>query len=374
MKRILPLNILCIFILLILTLPAYTQNDEPKTPWLISLNYRNGENKPHRAVIKNLTYPYQGIEAKFGWQSIGKQPWQVAYRYPSYGIGFNWNTFKTDIIGEPVALYFFTNFPQITTKYWRLDLEVDLGFSYGINPFHETQNPYNFSTGSSGNAFFGLYLESSFHIDQNVDIFFSGGLSHYSNGAVGYPNYGLNIPSVKAGVRFQSNFYERINKGILPDYKRNLQLNLYVGGGQKKLLNPNDIFRELVIQPSLFYRVSYKRRIGLSYDVIYNQAINGVYTRKQDTGRDLITQAVLVSHEFLINRFTVLTQMGVYVDNLPFDLEKYNRFDIDCILTRLGIGYYITPWARTVLNLKAHYIKAEYIELGLIFDINLYKE
>ena len=146
-----------IFILTIGIIDSFAQ-DEVKTPYFYSINYRTGNNKPHREVIKNLTYPYRGVDLKFGWQTIGKQPWQVAYRYPSFGVGINWNTFKTDIIGEPVAAYFFTNFPQITTKWARLDLEVDLGLSYGINPYDSITNPNNFATGTATNVFFGLFL------------------------------------------------------------------------------------------------------------------------------------------------------------------------------------------------------------------------
>jgi hypothetical protein len=346
-----------------------SQETEPETPWFVSLNYRTGENRPHRPIIKNLTYPYRGVEAKLGWQSIGKQPWQIAYRYPSYGIGFNWSTFKTDVLGEPFALYFFTNFPQVSTQYWRLDLEVDLGFSYGINPYHEEKNPQNFATGSSGNAFFGIYLENNFYIEDHFSVFASGGLTHYSNGAMGWPNLGLNIPSLKFGVRYQPNFKKHLTHSEKPSYSKHWAIVTFLASGKKTLFAPVPIFREYLINTSLYYRTSYKRRIGITYELVYNEAITGVWTRRDESGKELLTQAVFVSHEFLINRFTVLTQFGLYVSNLPFDKDTYNRFQKDSYLSRLGIGYYITPWSRFSLSLKSHYIKAEYVELGLIFDL-----
>lgn len=349
---------------------SHSQNNE-KPSIRFSVAYLSGQNKPHRVVIENLTFPYRGVELKASWQSLGKQPWQVAYRYPAYGVGFNWSTFKTDILGAPASLFFFTNFPQVTTSWAQLDLEVDVGMSYGINPYHPEKNPENFSTGSSFNAFVSFHLEQSFNLGKHLDIFTSQGITHYSNGAIGYPNLGLNIiPSLKFGMRYQPNYVEIIKLKEKLEFDPNWQLNIYVGGGRKMLSNPNNTYHEVLISPAIYYRIGYKRRVGIAYDISYNEAITGVWTRRDETGKELILQAALVSHEFLINKFTILTQVGFYVHNLPFDKVRYNRFDIDCTISRLGIGYYITPWSRAVLNLKAHYIKAEYVEVGLVFDLN----
>lgn len=345
---------------------------EIKTPYFVQLSHIRGENKPHRPVIANLTYPYRGAEIKIGWQSIGKQPWQVAFRYPSYGLGFNYSTFETEVLGVPASLFFFTTFPQINSKLININLDVNFGLSYGINPYNKISNPQNFSTGSSINAFFGIYLEQSIHIDKKFDIVVSEGLTHYSNGAMGYPNLGLNVfPTLKIGFRDHQFDRVKLNKDLQPQYKRNWQFSLYIGGGVKTLFAAKPLYRELVLQPSIYYRPSYKRRIGLSYDIIYNEAITGIWTRSDESGRELITQSVLLSHEFLIKRFTILTQIGMYVVNLPFDKVAYSRYDIDSIVSRLGIGFHLSPWAKIVLNLKSHYIKAEYIETGLVFNLNV---
>ncbi|HKK81949.1 MAG TPA: hypothetical protein VJ909_06865, partial [Prolixibacteraceae bacterium] len=62
-------------------------------------------------------------------------------------------------------------------------------------------------------------------------------------------------------------------------------------------------------------------------------------------------------------RFTILTQLGLYLGKHPVGDKVYYE--------RIGVGYYLTPWWRAVLNLKAHYIKAEYVELGFVFDVKL---
>lgn len=333
-----------------------------KTPSFFSVNFRTGENRPHRPIIKNLTYPYRGVDLKMGWQSIGKQYWQQSFRYPSYGIGVNWNTFKTDVLGDPFAAYFYTNFPQITTKWARLDLEVDLGLSYGIHPFDSVTNPNNYSTGTAINAIFGLYLEQSFNLGKHLDLFVSEGFTHYSNGALGFPNLGLNIPSLKFGVRYQPNYREKIPKTISPPFETKWQINTYLGTGIKTLYFPTPYFREYLIAPTLFIRPSYKRRLGLGFELAYNESIRGSYHKRDYAGMQLVTSAVFAAHEFIIERFTIVTQFGIYLKNQPASTFYYER---------VGMGFYLTPSTRIVLNLKAHYFKAEYVETGIVFDLNL---
>lgn len=357
MKHLITKNTILV-LLLILFFPGFSQD---KTPYFFSLNYRTGENKPHREVIKNLTYPYRGIEAKLGWQSVGKQNWQQAYRYPSYGIGVNWSTFKTDILGAPTSVYAFTNFPQLTTKWARLDLEVDLGISHGINPYDEITNPENFSTGSTINAFFGFYLEQSFHVSKNMDLFVSEGLTHYSNGALGFPNLGLNIPSLKFGFRYTPNPIERAPKRTLPGVENPWQLNTFIAFGTKTFREPTPYYKELVIAPTLYYRTSYKRRIGFGFEGAYNDVFQAHYITRDYTGKQLLTAAVFGAHEFIIERFSILTQFGIYLHNKPLETFYYER---------VGMGFYLTPSMRVSLSLKAHYVKAEYVEFGIIYDLN----
>lgn len=361
MKKSFLKYIAILFFLFAISLSYTFAQTEIKTPYFYSINLRTGKNKPHREVIKNLTYPYRGVDLKFGWQTIGKQPWQVAYRYPSFGIGINWNTFKTEIIGEPIAAYFFTNFPQITTPWARLDLEVDFGLSYGINPYDSITNPKNFATGTATNVFFGLFLEQSFDIDKHFDLFISEGFTHYSNGALSYPNLGLNIPLLKFGVRYHPQLEEKQNIELKPEFTKRWSIITTIAGGTKKLFAPTPNYNQLYIAPSIYYQPSYKRRVGIGYEIAYNEAIVGRESKKDYPFESLLSQAVFVAHEFIIERFTLNTQFGIYLKNMPSDKFYYER---------IGLGFYLSPSTRIVLNLKAHYFKAEYIETGFVFDLN----
>jgi hypothetical protein len=355
-------NLLAFFVVL-LSVSSFA-GDSIKSPVFFSVNFRNGQNKPHRTVVENLTYPYRSVDVKLGWQTLGNKAWHTAYRNPSFGIGFNQATFDTEILGNPFSLYFFTQFPQYRAAWGQLDLEVDLGLSYGINPYDDETNPNNFSTGSSTNVFFGLYLEQSFNLGKHIDVFASGGFTHYSNGALDYPNLGLNMPSFKVGMRYQP----KVGKvfSTIPEYDRNFTISTYVGGGTMFVFSKDTLtYNSGLVQPSINYRVGYKHCVGIGYELSYNESYRMHWDRniQHTPGKELWFHAIFASHEFLIERFTILTQLGLYLGKHPVGDKFYYE--------RVGVGYYLTPWWRAVLNLKAHYIKAEYVELGFVFDVNL---
>ena len=357
---------LLLFILIVSSAlkPKLYAQDEIKTPYFFSINYRTGKNEPHSPKVQNLTYPYRGLDIKMGWQTIGNKRWHQAYRYPSFGAGLNWNTYKTDILGEPVAAYFYTNFPQLTTKYFRIDLEMDLGVSVGLNPYDPVTNPENFAIGSKVNNFFGFYLEQSIHAGHHVDLFLAEGFSHYSNGATSYPNYGLNVPMLKFGARYQPHYIERIPKLPKTKFHAKWDFITYIASGIQTAFLPPEQFHGYVIAPGIYIRPTYKRRFGIGYEMTYDEAMTTVYEKRNFSGKELITHAVFASHEFIIERFTITSQFGIYLKNEPFDTFYYER---------LGLGFYITPWMRAVLGLKAHRFTAEYLEGALVFDLHLNK-
>lgn len=341
-----------LLILSSLLLPA--QNADPSRLYF-SLNYRTGQNRPHRDIIRNLDFDCRGVEAKVGWQTPGLTDWQQAYRFPALGIGVNWNTFNNTILGNPAALYAFTAFPQFRFGRFRFDLEANLGISYGLNPYDPVTNPENFAVGSAVNAYFGLFLEQSFRVSPRFELFLAEGFSHYSNATLNYPNLGLNVFLIKTGIKYslQPVSFEPKRK-LVADKDWSLRFCLF--SGMKKLTTPTPTYFEQGLTLAVNKRLSYKNLITLGYEAAYNQATQAMYWDRTLTFGQLISQAVYAGHEFLIDRFSIGTFFGIYLAHQPTDKFYYER---------LSLGYEVFPQTRISLCLKAHYIKAEYLELGI---------
>jgi len=352
---------LCILLVAPQVLVAQTKRS---SDMFFSLNYRLGQNRPHHEVISHLDYFYHGMDAKLGWQTLGKTRWQQAYRFPSLGIGANWNTFNNQVLGSPGALYFFVSFPQFRYGLFRLDLETNLGISYGLTPYDPVTNPENFAVGSSVNTYFGLFLEPSLRIAPKVDLFLSGGFSHYSNATMNYPNLGLNVFMCKAGIRYLPSRtpYENREKISAP---RDWLLGFTLFAGMKKLTTPTPTYYQLGFAAMVNKRLSYKNMVFLGYEAAYNQATQAMYWDRTLPFRELVSHAVFAGHEFQIDRFSIGTLFGIYLKHRPTDKFYYER---------IYAAYEISPGVRATLGLKAHFIKAEYLEVGLAYRFKTFRK
>jgi len=184
---------------------------------------------------------------------------------------------------------------------------------------------------------------------------------------------GINVRTLKLGLRYQPQFQPILNKGKKLPFDKKWQINTYVGAGFKTYNQPKPLYREVLISPAIYYQPGFKRRVGIGCEFAYNEAVRGYYAYRPDKTYDnskLFTFAAHVSHEFIINKFTVLTQLGLYLKNQPFQWYYFDQIGFG-FYERIGFGYYLTDHIRFVTNLKAHYYIAEYIETGLIFDLNL---
>lgn len=363
-------------------------NSRSKPKMFYGVDYRYGQNKPHRESIKNLTYHYQGVDARIGWQTFGNKAWQHAYRMPSFGVGLSWNTFTNDdglhtnsegvttqyndILGNPFAAYFFTNFPQFRYKKFRFDLELNLGVAVGLKPHDEISNPLNNAISSTLNANFGLFLEQSYSVAPNFDIFIAEGLNHYSNAAIKYPNMGLNIMMAKVGVRYHPDIFE-IEKRVKPKIDPFWYAGIGVTTGMKRLENPKPVYHEVALSASINRRLTYKNSVGIGYEVSYNTARQAMFSEELTT-TERMSHAIFGMHEFVIDRFSIGIVVGFYVKNPPTGV-CYTINDSELfIIERLNLGYDILPQTRVLLSLKAHRVKAEYIELGISQRINFVKK
>lgn len=351
-------------LLFILYLPRLSTAQDKCTVPYYSFGYRFGQNRPHRENIMHLNYFYQGAEFKLGWQTPGASQWQHAYRFPRIGLGINWNWFDNETLGKPAALYFFTGFPQFRSGRFRLDLELNLGAAYGFKPYDPIKNPSNKAIGSAGSVYFGIFAEQALRLTDHLELFIGQGLSHYSTGSLSYPNTGLNILMLKAGMNYQPQRAVFENRTI-PKMQPSWSVSVNLFSGSKKLDAPTPNYEQYGLSLSLNRRLSYKNRVLLGYETAYNEATQMMYWDRTLRTNELISHALYAGHEFVIERFLIVGHLGLYLKNRPTDKGYYER---------LALAFEVLPKTYLSLQLKAHKVKAEYIELGLSHRIEIGKQ
>ncbi len=247
------------------------------------------------------------------------------YKKPQVGFSFlvGWPG-KRETLGTVLALYPTWRYTFFESKTIGANIKLGSGFAWFTKPYDKIDNPENTLVGShlSNATEFGLSVWFKFHPQWKVEAGTS--LLHFSNGHTAIPNYGLNDITARIGAIYEpgtltgtKTFGRRLpsmdtywRKTIMLSVGRHElafstfptdgpSYNIYkvTGYVSKQLTNIN----EIQFGVSASYYESY-------YEFIH---LTDYYDHLQRGGAMQV--AVHIGHEFLINRFGLLTDLGVKV-------------------------------------------------------------
>lgn len=254
------------------------------------LKGENEQSKPIRqAFSSHLKYAFQ-----FHPES---RPGQI-YRGVYQGIGFAYNHFGNyKEIGDPKAVYLFqgATIAEIGPRL-SFDYEWNFGVSIGWHPYDNEKNPYNGMVGSKVNAYMNVNLYFRQLLSRHFDLIYGVTLTHFSNGNTKFPNAGLNIADIKAGITYNINRQVNYLSNGLPgysslirDFPHHVSYDIVLfGSWRRKGVLVND---ELAASPDKYtvlgfnfnpmYNLGYKLRVGASLDGVYDSSAN-IYTENYD--------------------------------------------------------------------------------------------
>ncbi len=152
-------------------------------------------------------------------QSKGDNYYHRAHNYPYYGFGVGKFSFAdTDELGSPWVLY--TNWGAPLKRFNRISFFYDLNFgvSFGWKEFDEVNNEFNVAIGSDFTLFVSAKLRSSVLLSRALSLDFSVMPNHFSNGAIRWPNKGLNMFGYEVGLTYS--LYNRQVSHIPPLIER----------------------------------------------------------------------------------------------------------------------------------------------------------
>jgi hypothetical protein len=301
-------------------------------------------------------------------QTNGKRAWQYLYRYPQIGIAYQFSNFGgSKYLGQAHSLVPFIVFPIIKHEKFQLGFKVGLGIGYLTKKFDRLENYKNLAIGSHLNASISFELKCRFKINERLFLNAGLSMSHLSNGTVKTPNYGMNIPGVFGGLTFKLN-NENVDYQIpdsIPDNKWKKNFRMMFWGASKQVdENWNDQFMVYVLTAdfSQFYCNVNRYLIGL--DIIYDESVKYVLFREAEEvaqSKETIKVGLNLGHEFVLEQLSLYVALGVYVHNIDPSNGK--------IYDKIGINYAITPNLLVGVSLKAHYAQADYLSVGIGFNL-----
>jgi hypothetical protein len=282
--------------------------------------------------LKEVSY---ASSIRFGWRTSGKKDWEKALNYPLYGVGvFGGRIGKEQYFGNPIGTYGFFSIPILRRKRHNFNVELAPGVVFNLTPYHVENNPLNDAVGSPLLLFFNFQLGGDLILTQTLDFTYGIDYTHFSNGRVKTPNYGINIAGLNVGLRYNFN---PIRKGIQlldPDFEPTVRptldkspkgpapeshdINLYVAVGPvmyetSELTGPEYTAWTTYLEYSRRYAhiSSYSAGVDFLYDGSVEQ---DVLTKGNPYSKDdSFYIALHAGHAVYISKFSVEIQLGGYI-------------------------------------------------------------
>lgn len=332
---------------------------------------------PHRLEMQIFNAHFPSFELSISKKTDGQSRWEYMYAYPIIGFSYWYSNLGTSpYLGDAHAFFPYINFPITPNKPTRLYLRTGVGLGYLTKAFHRIDNYKNIAIGSNLNAAVNLSLEVRAHIINRLYLTGSLGLMHFSNGSMKTPNYGLNIPYASAGVVYKLSKENPYKKSkIMPelypyefDGKKFFQVQFGGGMGYKNMdAEIGGRYLVYAIFANVMKQVSFKSRLGLSLDASYDGTdrayLNHNSEDKEERFLPIVKTGVAGAWELMISRVSLVFNVGGYLSG-AYQSEG-------TIYEKLGIWYYFNDNLFTSLTLKAHYARADYITLGIGYNINI---
>ncbi|MFT4667041.1 MAG: hypothetical protein ACI8YQ_001201 [Polaribacter sp.] len=363
-----------IFTLCLFTAAFFVQGQSALKGWSIDPSIHIGR------IIKHspkLLFEVDGlttaVELSFNYQTFGKKEWNQFQRYPKMGISLFYHDLgASNIFGEAISLIPNINSPILSLRKIQVGLRFGIGLAYLTKPFNPIDNPTNNAIGSSLNA--GVLLEGNGDLDINEHWALVCALSllHYSNGASHLPNLGLNVPSLKLGVRYKPqalppSAYVRHDVSKKKEKRWGVQAWAALAFRERGVPNgPGEPIYALSLAAN--YYLNKVNRLSSGFEYEYNKSVfefaKHVYAfdTEEEAKRRSRRMQFFVADEFLFGDWGVTILIGVYTSSKSYILPAP-------IYNKTIVRYYIPTKTKVKINvgvyLKSHFVIAEYMGFGV---------
>ena len=356
-------------IAIILNLSGLTQSSNSQGLYLQS---KGGFLMAHRSAMKHLVRENSyGFELGYIKHLQGTAE-DADYHFPAIGFSAEYRNFGyDDVLGKALSFSHFFNEPLFQRPSFFIDFQYGMGIGYITKKYNLENNLTNNAIGSHINAKVTLKLLFLKYFDR-YSLGAGLEMSHFSNGAITYPNLGLNLPS----AFLQIGFLEKPRTPILKsenyasevfhvNTKHNLLLSTILTVKQVRA-NPNLPKRYPVFGLRATYQKSqqdYQKHWSWegSVELIHNESNLFVYPDSTFNRSDVLQIGLYAGASYKFYRSEIIMGLGYYLrDNINTIGRLYNK---------IGYRYYVKNNWYGLFNIRANLGKADFFEFGFGYKI-----
>lgn len=338
---------------------------------VISFRYQAGTILQHRKTIAHLiTDNPVGFQLSFDGKTHGLNKWEKRYNYPDIGLSFVYFDFRNRILGKAVALISHYNFYIRKNKEARYQLKykIGLGLGYSTNTYDRELNNKNNVISTKFNFAILFELQQQLALTQNLNLTNSLNTTHFSNGATKLPNLGINILNVNVGLSYLLGTKPDIPNAhfLMAPLKNKYGFIFSLAGGiHEPTVESAGKHPFFVLTGMIDRHLNEKSVLGAGFEWFYSVALKkyrGIDFRLDpDALPDFNRIGLVLSHELMINEYSVITQAGYYV----YDPYRY----FSPIYLRVGLRRYFWKNMFGAVAVKAHWPTAESAEFFIGYKL-----
>lgn len=358
-----------LLILSILLLTIFTGHSQSaKRPVVIETNIHTGLVFPlYEALSYLIEDDVYAIDISVNFPTYGKEYWEKLYNYPRPGAGYSfWTLGNNDVFGKAHALYGFMNMPitRISDKF-SLNYQISTGIAYITRKFDIPENHINRAVSTHLNIFFRFAVDARVKYNPRSEFVIEAGGSHFSNGKIKSPNYGLNAGTISLGFNLLIGNHAEIKKEpVIPESHKRYIHSVNYSAGIKVYDN---LFDNKYFTSSISYNLekvfNHKRRIGAGADLFYDGSINEALAveegKTDDNLKNLFRAGLHLSYATRYKNLITGFQAGHYI---------YSKYTVlTNIYFRLSAQYMFSDHLSGGVVLRSHFGKADCIELGAAY-------
>lgn len=322
--------------------------------------------------------PYSVIECRFGIRGYGQESWHQIFRYPTFGIGIYQAFFipQNNQLGNPGALYLFFNQPLLGHEKLYFGYDLAFGLSYNFLNYDPDKNPEQLAIGTAHNIIFQVEAETGFRIIERLDGAVGLGFTHFSNGRIRTPQRGVNLYHLSARLRYHMGALYR-KKGlrdgwprvrpepihhVLPEFSPRWEFSFCTSAavatpeGEHLWVDRSIHYFIASLDLSASIHYAYFGKVGLGLDFFYDESLNEwrgtTYTSLPFAER--LWWGTHIGHEFMIQRFRVVTHFGITLSQRDYKGRWYSRIGLKYQFAK---NFYIRGVLKTPEGFKADFIE-----------------
>ncbi len=330
-----------------------------------------------------LINDFQALNIKLSTQTTGETLQEQIFNAPLWGVGFKILDFENiNEIGIPMALYGFVDIPLLRKERFSVNAELGFGLSFNWHSFNPITNQYNIAIGL-GEAFMSdAGLSLNYQLTNHFDLLAGLIFSHYSNGAIKLPNFGINAYAPKIGIKYNFNERPEFVKYKVPKHKPHSEWVLSGFAAMKNIIFDSvnieikekykGVFFPVYGFSALYnWQVSHISKFGIGATFNYNGAVNAQVAVENNELEDVdgpfsdkLQLSIYPSYSLCIDKISIVLQPAFYVYRKNFKNQS------PVFHQRISLNYQITDKIFAGITLRDYSMHADFVEWTVGYKFN----